>query len=158
MENDKQFQKLALEFYKKSITNSYNYPIDKIFIDSKLEILNKYEYLEFLIFSINNLPNIYVSRLILLTMDFLILFNLQDWIYLYKSLENVSSHNILSSFFISYLKLFPSADLLKITSFKYDYIYEKDDDDFVENNFLNSQLEYLRTKLLSLDFTPCDDV
>lgn len=157
MASNKNYQEFALEFYKKSSMYSYNYPIDKYFIDANLGVLDKNEYLEFLIFSINNLPNIYVSKLMLLTMDFLILFEIQDWEFLYKSLINVTSHNTLISFFISYLGLSPSVDLLKKSPFKYDYIYEKDDDNFIENNYLSSQLEYLRTKLLSFNFIPNND-
>ncbi len=154
MENNKNYEEFALEFYEKAMMYSYTYPVDKFFIDDNLGTLKKNEYLEILIFSINNLPNIYVSKFMLLTLDFLILFDMQDWEYLYKKIANIPSHNTIISFFVSYLNLLPSADLLKMTSFKYDYIYEKDDDYFIEDNCLNSQLEYLQTRLLSLNFIP----
>lgn len=82
MEN-KIIHQFALNFYQKSILESVNYPLDKDFFECNFEKKNQKDFIEIFIYNLNNLPNTYNIRFILLTIDYLVLFDKLDWIYIY---------------------------------------------------------------------------
>jgi len=147
MEN-KIIHQFALNFYQKSILESVNYPLDKDFFECNFEKENQKDFIEIFIYNLNNLPNTYNIRFILLTIDYLVLFDKLDWIYIYESLENESAINTLSSFYESYLLLIPNKNILN-NKINCSYIYSIDEDGFI-NNDMKKKIDNLKNRIIAL--------
>lgn len=155
MTNNFNYQKFAKDFYNKSSEEASNHPLDMVFMSENFINISKEDFINILIYNINNFPNIYVARFLLLSIsNYLIYFDTIDWINLHKSMSKKYSINTLMSFYISYLKLKPSMEILELAKLDYDYIYENDEEDFIENNSLEMSINELRTNMLSIGFVP----
>jgi hypothetical protein len=154
MENKKNISQYASGLYNQSIIESEDFPLDKDYLLKKLDNIQLSDYRDFLVYNLNNLPPVYNIRFMLLTIDrYMIYLNELDWIYIHKSLLNRGAVNTIVSYYNSYLGLSPNQILLIETKFNNTiYIYEKDDDDFIERNYLQNSVMNLRTKMLKTVF------
>lgn len=151
VEDNNSLNKVAIDFYKRASEECDDLPLDREFVLKNLLSLTQQEFMDVLVYSINYLPNIYVTRLMLLTIkSYLLNFTSLDWVHLHKSLTNIYSINTIFSFYQSYLLLYPNNEILDNSIFKPDYIYLNDEDDFIEENFLQEDIKELRVKMLNL--------
>jgi hypothetical protein len=151
VEDNNSLYKIAMDFYKRASEECNDLPLDREFVLKNLVNLRQQEFMDVLVHSINNLPNIYVTRLMLLTINnYLLNFTSLDWVHLHKSVTNIYGINTIFSFYKSYLLLYPNDEILTNSIFKPDYIYLNDEDDFIEENFLRKDIKRLREKMLNL--------
>ena len=150
-------QKFAIDFCKRAGQESADFPLDLCFFNENFQDINSKEYMEVLIYSLNNLPNLYVVRFILLSIKkYMINFDKSDWESLNSSLESNSAINTLMSFYQYYLRLKLSNEVSFKKSLSFDYLYEKDEEDFIRENNLNNQIDLLREKMILQGFISCD--
>jgi len=147
-------EKYAMDMFYESSIYSKNLPIDVDYVRQKVENISKENIINLIIYNLNNFPNIYSNRFILCVIDYLILFNLDDWINISNKLENKNAVNTFISFFYSYIGVLPNQNFIKKISNKleYDYLYENDDEDFINDYSLQEFIIKLRYQMLSLDF------
>lgn len=151
MEDNNRLSKVAMDFYTQASEECNDLPLDREFVSENLLDLTQQEFVDVLIYSLNYLPNIYVTRLMLLTIkNYLFNFTSLDWVRLHKSLTNIYGINTIFSFYQSYLLLYPNTEILTNSISKPDYIYLNDEGDFIEENFLQEDIEQLRNKMLNL--------
>ena len=150
MEVIKKIENITFDLFNQSHQEFLNCPINYSFIQGKTNRLNNDEYLYLLLFTLDNFPQIYVIRFILITTDRILNFSPINWALLFKSISSKGGLNIIYSFIYSYLDLMPNE--IYSSMYKYDYIYEKDDDDLIQNPFVINNLYRLKEKMLTLGF------
>jgi len=145
---DNNIKEIAYEMFSKSKEEFLNYPINFRFILDKVDLLNDEEYIGLLIFTLDNFPQLYVIKFILTTIHRILKFNEKEWEILFDNIISIGGGNIICSFLYSYLNLVPSNKYKKNINFN--YIYQKDDDDFINTDSLLS----LKNKLIKIGFLP----
>lgn len=150
MEKSKDIKSIALELFEQSHEEFLNYPIDFNFISYKINLLTDTEYLCLLVYTLDNFPQLYVNRFIMITSYKMLNFNNVNWKLIFESISTKGGINTIYSFIYSYLNLLPGESYK--SNYSCDYIYQKDEDDLFETPFINDTLSVLKEKMLKIDF------
>ncbi len=150
MEKNKDIKSIALKLFEQSSEEFLNYPINFNFILDKTNLLTDAEYLRLLVYTLDNFPQLYALRFILVTTNRMLRFNSIEWEKVFKSILSRGGVNTIYSFIYSYLNLLPSE--IYSSNYVCDYIYEKDEDDLLENPTLIDKLSLLQSKMLKIGF------
>lgn len=141
-----------LFFYESSIKSEW-LPIDLDYIDKNKGVLKKIKLEDFIIYSLNNFPEIYNHRLLLSLSSDLQNLEKEAWFRVVKELDSNTSINSFFSFLRIYLKINPSFLTKYISKKDFSFYelesYELDEDDlaFIAQYLLGDSIEQLKEKL-----------